>query len=139
MTKQQTSIIKALYIEADDLSMSEDVGGDYVQILFEDNQSEIDVGYGPQKLYLLLQRTFEIPGPYYVECPDHDLCGYGHIEQLILKSDEVSVRLARGQRIPEGHTIIVHRKFTNAELTEVREMLQTIVSGYKCFIDETSK
>ena len=78
-----------------------------------------------------------MPGPYYLECPNHDLCGFGHIERLLLKKSGIDIYLNRSDLSPNQRSIHVYYEFTGSELVEVRKILITIVSGYQCFVDET--
>lgn len=129
---------QAMEIQGRQLSLSEAVDGDYVQVLFEDEASEGNSRRYTEKSYLLLQRGFEIPGPYYLECQNHDLCGYGEIKRLALRKDGITIELNRVTVSPDERIIRVYRQFTVEELAEVKQMLKTIVRGYRCFVDETA-
>ena len=76
-------------------------------------------------------------GPYYLECRNHDLCGHGGIKRLVLQKEGIHVELNRPDLSLSQRTVRVYRKFTAEELASVREMFKTIVSGYRCFVDET--
>jgi hypothetical protein len=119
------------------LYLSEAVDGDYVQILFEDESSEGSIRRHTEKSYLLLQRGFEIPGPYYLECQNHDLWGFGEIKRLALRKDGITIELNRATVGLSERTIRVYYQFTAEELVEVKQMLKTITGGYRCFVDET--
>jgi hypothetical protein len=73
--------------------VSSSEAGDYVQVMFADNQESDDA-------YLLIQRQFEFPdhGECYVETSDLDLCGHYVIHNAQLTRNRFRFSIGDGPK-----------------------------------------